>query len=58
MVDNYKKIIMYDFHSLWTGLMMQTLSPNKFFFCHNTILAGLKRLKRHTEWGLNDLRLK
>ena len=25
--------------------MMQTLSPNKFFFFHNTILAGLKKVK-------------
>ena len=42
--------------------MMQTLSPNKFFFCHNTILAGLKKVKTtHHIWAkrpTNDSRTK
>ena len=31
--------------------MMQTLSPNKLYFCHNTILVGLKKVKTTHHMG-------
>ena len=31
--------------------MMQTLSPNKHFFCQNTIVAGLKKVETTHNMG-------